>query len=52
MSAEQRIKDLGIQLPTSSGTAGNYAKAVQSGQLFFMSGKAPLPIEGKPPKGR
>jgi enamine deaminase RidA (YjgF/YER057c/UK114 family) len=52
MSAEQRIKNLGIQLPTGSGPAGNYAKAVQSGCLLFLSGKAPLPIDGKPPKGR
>jgi enamine deaminase RidA (YjgF/YER057c/UK114 family) len=52
MSAEQRINDLDIQLPTSSGPAGNYAKAAQSGQLLFLSGKAPLPIDGKPPKGR
>ena len=34
MSAEQRIKDLGIELPTSNGPAGNYAKAAQSGQLM------------------
>jgi enamine deaminase RidA (YjgF/YER057c/UK114 family) len=52
MSAEQRIKELGVQLPTGSGPAGNYAKAVQSGQLLFLSGKAPLPINGKSPKGR
>lgn len=52
MSADQRIKVLGIQLPAGSGPAGNYAKAVQSGCLLFLSGKAPLPIDGKMPKGR
>ena len=52
MSAEQRIKSLGIQLPTGSGPAGNYATAVQSGQLLFLSGKAPLPVDGVPPRGR
>ncbi len=52
MSAEQRIKDLGTELPTTSGPAGNYIKAAQSGQLLFLSGKAPLPIDGKPAKGR
>ena len=52
MNADQRIKDLGIQLPTGSGPAGNYAAAVQSGNLLFLSGKAPLPIDGKMPKGR
>ena len=52
MNADQRIKALGIQLPTGSGPAGNYATAVQSGNLLFLSGKAPLPIDGKMPKGR
>ena len=52
MSAEQRIKDLGLELPPGSGPAGNYASAVRSGDLLFISGKAPLPVEGKLPKGR
>jgi enamine deaminase RidA (YjgF/YER057c/UK114 family) len=52
MSAEQRIKDLGLDLPPGSAPAGNYAVAVQSGHLLFLSGKAPLPIDGKLPKGR
>lgn len=52
MNAEQRIKSLGIQLPTGSGPAGNYATAVQSGQLLFLSGKAPLPVDGVRPRGR
>lgn len=52
MNADQRIKDLGIQLPTASGPAGNYATAVQSGRLLFLSGKAPRPVDGKAPKGR
>lgn len=52
MSAEQRLHSLGIQLPAGSGPAGNYAKAVQSGRLLFLSGKAPLPIDGVMPKGR
>ena len=52
MSAEQRIKDLGLELSAASPPAGNYAAAVQSGDLLFLSGKAPLPIAGKLPKGR
>lgn len=52
MSADQRVKTLGIQLSKGSGPAGNYAKAVQSGRLLFLSGKAPLPIGRKPLKGR
>jgi len=52
MSAEQRIKDLGLELLVGSAPAGNYAPAAQSGDLLFLSGKAPLPIAGKLPKGR
>lgn len=51
MSAEQKIKDLGLELPPGSAPAGNYANAVRSGNLLFISGKAPLPIGGKAPKG-
>jgi enamine deaminase RidA (YjgF/YER057c/UK114 family) len=52
MSAEQRIKDLGLELRASAAPAGNYASAVQSGALLFLSGKAPPPIDGTLPKGR
>jgi enamine deaminase RidA (YjgF/YER057c/UK114 family) len=52
MSAEQRIVDLGIELPIGSAPAGNYLNAVQSGNLVFLSGKAPRPVDGQPPKGR
>lgn len=52
MSAEQRIKDLGLVLGASSAPAGNYATAVQSGDLLFLSGKAPLAVDGVSPKGR
>jgi enamine deaminase RidA (YjgF/YER057c/UK114 family) len=52
MSADQRIGSLGIQLPPESGPAGSYVTAVQAGTLLFVSGKAPLPIGGKMPKGR
>lgn len=52
MSAEQRIRALGLELPVASAPAGNYAAAVQSGDLLFLSGKAPLSVDGKLPKGR
>ena len=52
MSAEQRIKELGLELPTASKPAGNYASAARSGDLLFLSGKAALAIDGKAPKGR
>nr|WP_316639120.1 RidA family protein [uncultured Roseateles sp.] len=52
MTAEQRLKDLGLELPAGSAPAGNYATAVRSGNLLFLSGKAPLPVNGQLPRGR
>ncbi len=52
MGAEQRIKEIGLSLPTGSAPAANYANAVRSGNLLFIAGKAPLPENGKLPKGR
>lgn len=52
MSADQRIKDLGIVLPSASAPAANYANAIRTGNLLFIAGKAPLPENGQLPKGR
>lgn len=43
--AEQRLKDLGIKLPTPPEPFGAYAEAVQTGDLLFISGM--LPTEGR-----
>ena len=52
MSFEQRVKDLGISLPSGTTPAANYANAVRAGNLLFISGKAPLPENSKLPKGK
>lgn len=52
MSAEQRLRELGITLGPGSAPAGNYAAAVQSGELLFLSGKSPQPVDGQATKGR
>src|SRR5688572_1185854 len=52
MSAEQRIREIGLALPSGSAPAANYANAVRTGNLLFIAGKAPLPEGGKLPKGR
>jgi enamine deaminase RidA (YjgF/YER057c/UK114 family) len=52
LSAEQRIKEMGLFLPSGSAPAANYANAVRTGNLLFIAGKAPLPENGKLPKGR
>jgi enamine deaminase RidA (YjgF/YER057c/UK114 family) len=44
VSAEQRLKELGIKLPTPPEPFGSYAEAVQTGNLLFLSGM--LPTEG------
>lgn len=42
MTAEQRLVDLGITLPTLGRPAGAYVPAVRSGNLVFTSGQAPI----------
>jgi enamine deaminase RidA (YjgF/YER057c/UK114 family) len=49
---EQRLQELGIVLPTASNPAANYTNCVESAGLLFVSGKAPLPVEGKALKGK
>jgi enamine deaminase RidA (YjgF/YER057c/UK114 family) len=44
-SAEQRLKELGIQLPPPPEPFGIYAEAVQSGNLLFLTGM--LPTDGR-----
>jgi enamine deaminase RidA (YjgF/YER057c/UK114 family) len=43
-SAEERLKELGIRLPSPPTPFGSYAEAVRSGNLLFLSGM--LPTEG------
>ena len=47
-SAEQRLKELGIQLPTPPEPFGIYAEAVQAGNLLFLTGM--LPTDGREAK--
>lgn len=52
MSAEQRILELGIQLPTAKAPAGNYVSAIQTGNLLFTSGRAPHSADGRAARGQ
>ena len=47
-SAEQRLKELGIKLPTPPEPFGTYVEAVQTGNLLFLTGM--LPTEGREAK--
>jgi enamine deaminase RidA (YjgF/YER057c/UK114 family) len=40
-NAEQRLQELGIQLPTPPEPFGIYAEAVQTGNLLFLTGMLP-----------
>lgn len=52
MSAEQRLKDLGISLPVPPAPFGTYAEAVQTGNLLFLSGMLPTAHGGAAFVGR
>ncbi len=46
MSAEKRLKELGIVLPPPPPPGGNYVPAVRTGNLLFMSGCGPRMPDG------
>lgn len=46
MSAQARLAELGIELPTAMTPAGLYRSAVRVGDLLFCSGAAPVLPEG------
>jgi len=52
MKIEQRLQELGIELPPLPGPAGNYVGYVQTGNLLFLSGKGPQRPDGSAPKGK
>jgi enamine deaminase RidA (YjgF/YER057c/UK114 family) len=53
MSAEQRLKELGIDLGAVSAPVANYVNAVRTGNLLFLAGKGPRPgRDGQRPKGK
>ncbi len=46
MSAEQRVKDLALDLPPPPKAAGNYLPGVRVGNLLFLSGCGPQRADG------
>jgi enamine deaminase RidA (YjgF/YER057c/UK114 family) len=48
VTAEQRLKELGITLPPPPDPFGTYVEAVQTGNLLFLTGM--LPTEGRAAK--
>ena len=47
MTIEERLVDLGIELPPVPAPAGNYVHAVRTGNLLYLSGKGPGNVTGK-----
>ena len=45
--AEQRLKELGIQLHAPAPAVANYVPAVRTGNLVFLAGHGPLKPDGK-----
>ncbi len=52
MSAEQRLRDLGIELPAVPEPAANYANAVRTGNLVYLLRHGPTMADGSIPTGK
>lgn len=52
MKTEQRLEELGIELPVTSAPVASYVNAVQTGNLLFLSGKGPVQADGSQPCGK
>ncbi len=49
MSIEDRLKELGIELPPAPPPAANYVPYVQEGSLVFVAGQVPRAADGSLP---
>ena len=46
MSAEARLRELGLTLPDAAPPVGNYAAWVRTGNLVYLSGQLPVRLDG------
>ena len=51
-SIDQKLKELGIELITPTAPVANYAKAVRTGNLIYLSGHGPTKADGKDITGK
>lgn len=49
---DKKLESLGIRLPEVQAPVANYVKAVRTGNLLFLAGHGPAPMEGKKSKGK
>jgi enamine deaminase RidA (YjgF/YER057c/UK114 family) len=52
MGAEDKVKELGLDLTHPSGPVANYVPAVTTGKLVFLSGKGPTRADGTLLRGK
>ncbi len=52
MSVEERLRELGIELPEPPPPVGNYLGAVTVGNLVFLSGHGPRSASGEYSSGK
>lgn len=52
MGAEDRVKELGIDLSQAAAPVANYVAAVTTGKLVFLSGKGPTQADGTMMRGK
>ena len=52
MSIEQRIEELGLQLPEAPGPGGTYSPVVIHGTTAYVSGHGPVQLDGSMITGR
>jgi enamine deaminase RidA (YjgF/YER057c/UK114 family) len=52
MSAEDKVRELGLNLEAAGPPAGNYVPAVRTGNLVYISGQLPVRPDGTRPTGR
>jgi enamine deaminase RidA (YjgF/YER057c/UK114 family) len=46
MDVDERLRELGIELPAPMGPGGNYVPAMTAGDLLFLSGMGPVRPDG------
>lgn len=47
MNPEQKLKEMGVELPKPATPVANYVPAVRAGSLVFVSGHGPRTVDGK-----
>ena len=52
MSVEQRLDELGLELPPVRPPAASFVNAVRTGNLVYLSGAGPVGADGQLPTGK